>query len=75
MDRRPGCGAVLHGETGAIYQGTSHPTPTTPGFQYNKLWSWEMVAKNLDKTTTKCSLENPFLENLISTGIVFELRD
>lgn len=34
-----------------------------------------MIIKNLDKTTAKHSPENPFLENLISTGIVFELKD
>lgn len=34
-----------------------------------------MVIKNLDKTTTKHNLENPFLENMISTGIVFELKE
>lgn len=34
-----------------------------------------MIIKNLDKTTAKRSPENPFLENLISTGIVFELKD
>lgn len=33
-----------------------------------------MVIKSLDKITTKCSLEDPFLENLISIGIVFELK-
>lgn len=27
------------------------------------------------KTTTKCSLENPFLENLLSIGTVFESKD
>lgn len=51
--------AVLHGDTGAIYQQTSHPTPT-PSFQHSKLWSWDMIIKNLDKTTIKHSLENPF---------------
>lgn len=41
------------------YVSTNYPTPTYR-FQYSKLWS-----KNLDKTTTKCSLENPFSEKLI----------
>lgn len=51
------------------------PNPT-PSFQYSKLWSWEMVINNLDKTTTKCSPEKPFLENLTrSTGIVLESKD
>lgn len=62
------------GETGAIDQQICQPTPTL-SFPYSKLCSWEMLIKNLDKTTAKHSLENPFLEYLISTGIVFELKD
>lgn len=72
--QEPRVSVVLHGETAAIDQQICQPTPT-PSFQYRKLCSWEMIIKNLDKTTAKHSLENHFLENLISTGIVFELKD
>lgn len=66
--------AVLQRETGASYQQTSHPTPT-PSFQYSKLWSWDMIIKNLDKNHKKTQPGKSFLENLLSTGIVFELKD
>lgn len=62
VDRSLGCVRSLWGN-GAIYQQSNLPTPT-PSFQYKRLWFPEMVIKNVDQATTKCSLENPFVESL-----------
>lgn len=56
------------------YVSTNYPAPTYR-FQYSELWSLEMITKNLDKTTTKLSLEKPLFRKADFTGIIFELKD